>query len=121
VVLLENTGIQLVDIGGFSSEYINGKFDSPPISQTPFANVTEYAILLLIFAVPVSFVALTAIGVQLSAVGGVRVEYASAFVVFPTMTHVPFPYAILYPTLFIILADSGTPIQLSAVGGFALE
>ena len=122
MVLPENTGIQLVDIGGFSAEYINGKFvESPPISQTPFAYVTEYAAVLNIFPLPESFVAPTGITVQLSAVGGVRVEYASAFVVFPTMTHVPFPYAILYPTLFIILPDSGTPIQLSAVGGFALE
>jgi hypothetical protein len=122
VVLPENTGIQLVDIGGFSTEYINGKFvESPPISQTPFTYVTEYVVLPGIFALPESFVAPTAIGVQLLSVGGVRVEYASAFVVFPTMTHVPFPYAILYPTLFIIMVDSGIPIQLSAVGGFALE
>jgi hypothetical protein len=120
VVVPENTGIQLVDIGGFSTEYINGKLFSPPISQTPFAYVTEYETRLTIFAVVVSFVAPTAIGVQLLSVGGVRVEYASAFVLFPTMTHVPFPYAILYPILFII-PDSGTPIQLSAVGGFALE
>ena len=112
--------IQLVDIGGFSTEYINGKLLSPPISQTPFAYITVNAVLLIIFALPESFVAPTGITVQLSAVGGVRVEYASAFVLFPTMTHVPFPYAILYPILFII-PYSGTPIQLSAVGGFALE
>ena len=123
VVLDENIGIQLVDIGGFSTEYINGmlKFDSPPINQTPFTYVTDHAITLIIFALPESFVAPTGITVQLSAVGGVRVEYASAFVVFPTMTHVPFPYAMLVAALFIILPDSGTPIQLSAVGGFALE
>jgi hypothetical protein len=121
VVFAENTGIQLVDIGGFSAEYINGKLFSPPISQTPFAYVAEYVAILGIFALPESFVAPTAIGVQLSAVGGVRVEYATAFALFPTISHVPFPYAILCPVLFIILLDKGTPIQLSAVGGFALE
>jgi hypothetical protein len=31
-----NTGIQLVDIGGFSEEYIIGKLLSPPTNHTPF-------------------------------------------------------------------------------------
>jgi hypothetical protein len=114
-------GIQLVDIGGFSIEYNKGIVVPPPTNHVPLAYVIDIAILFIIFAPPVSFVLDNAIGTQLSSTGGVRVEYAIAFVPSPTATHVPFAYDILRTLLENVLADVGIPIQLSAVGGFAFE
>ena len=80
--------IQLVDIGGFSTEYINEKLFIPEDNQTPFAHMIESVEVLKILTVP-SFVALNTIGTQLSSIGGVCVEYASALVPLPPATHVP--------------------------------
>jgi hypothetical protein len=61
---------------------------------------------------------------QLDAIGGVIVEYAIAFVPFPTATHVPFAYAIPIPGAapdVNVEELLGIPTQLEAVGGFAIE
>ena len=60
---------------------------------------------------------------QLSAVGGVRVEYAIPFVPSPHATHVPFPNVIPWATLPKRVGEnvSGIPTHDSAVGGLARE
>jgi hypothetical protein len=47
------------------------------------------------FSIPASFIFFSGIVVQLSAVGGVRVEYAIQLDPYPTAIHVPFEYVIL--------------------------
>jgi hypothetical protein len=60
---------------------------------------------------------------QLSAVGGVRVEYAIPLVPSPVATHVPFPNVILYAPYPKMVGENeiGIPIHDSAVGGLARE
>jgi hypothetical protein len=74
-----------------------------------------------VFTEPASFTFVNGITTQLSAVGGVRVEYAILFVSLPVATQVPFPNIILTPTTEKLLPDVGIPTHDSAVGGFARE
>jgi hypothetical protein len=70
---------------------------------------------------PASFVLLNGMPIQLSAVGGVRVEYIIPFVPrLPPITHVPFPNVI--PCEYTGKTPVfGIPTHDSAVGGFASE
>jgi len=64
-----------------------------------------------------------------SAVGGFASEYAILFVLVPTATHTPLPYAISFPrvpplNVFVTpLNDDpvGIPTQLDAIGGVIVE
>jgi hypothetical protein len=70
---------------------------------------------------PASFVFVIGTTTQLSAVGGVRVEYAILFVPEPVATHVPFAKVI--PTALLPKMEdvSVIPTHDSAVGGLARE
>ena len=70
---------------------------------------------------PASFVFVNGTTTQLSAVGGVRVEYAILFVPEPVATHVPFAKVI--PTALLPKMEdvSVIPTHDSAVGGLARE
>jgi hypothetical protein len=60
---------------------------------------------------------------QLSAVGGVRVEYAMRFSPLPKATQVPFPNVILLDPFVIMVGENevGMATHDSAVGGLARE
>jgi hypothetical protein len=72
---------------------------------------------------PLSFVSDLGITIQLSAVGGVRTEYAIPLFPYPVATHVPFPNVILIASLLKTVGEneSGIPTHDSAVGGLARE
>ena len=79
----------------------------------PFEYVTEYAVLFVILCEPVSLAVPSGIVIHVSSVGGVRVEYATALLPFPTATHVPLPYAILNTCPPSTLLDNIIVTQLS--------
>ena len=76
------------------------------------------------FEMLASFTLFNGTVIQLSAVGGVRVEYANILVLFPTTTHVPFPNMIPFvapPPKIVGENEVGIPTHDSAVGGLANE
>jgi hypothetical protein len=85
------------------------------------AYITLTIVVVGILLVPVSFVLLNGIPIQLSDVGGVLVEYTIPFVpTLPPITHVPLPNVI--PDEYTgKIPVFGIPTHDSAVGGFASE
>ena len=75
------------------------------------------------FATLASFVVPSGTTTQLSAVGGVRVEYAIPLVPLPVATHVPLPKIIPLTSLPKMVGEneSGMATHDSAVGGLARE
>ena len=96
---------------------------TPAANQTPLANVTFNPRVVGMLLIPASFVLASGTTTQLSAVGGVRVEYAIPLVPSPVATHVPFPNVM--PTTLVPKRvgekESGIPTHDSAVGGLARE
>ena len=76
-----------------------------------------------VFTAPESFVFPNGRTTQLSAVGGVRVEYAIELVPEPVATHVPFPKIIPFASTPKMGGENqvGIPTHDSAVGGLARE
>jgi hypothetical protein len=71
---------------------------------------------------PASFTFISGTTTQLSAVGGVRTEYAIPFVPSPVATHVPFPNVIPRPAVPKLVVELIViPTHDSAVGGLARE
>jgi hypothetical protein len=72
---------------------------------------------------PASFVVESETTFQLSAVGGVRTEYAIPLVPEPVATHVPFPNVIPLTSLPKMVGENETGMAThdSAVGGLARE
>ena len=94
----------------------------PAANQTPLAKMTLLPNAVYVLFTPASFTFVSGTTTQLSAVGGVRVEYAIPLVPCPVATHVPFPNVIPRPTVPKLVVELIViPTHDSAVGGFARE
>ena len=95
----------------------------PAINHTPLAYMIFIPPDENVDILPLSFWLDIGTVVQLSAVGGVRTEYAIPLFPYPVATQVPFPNVILLGLLLKTVGEnvSGMATHVSAVGGLARE